>query len=95
MEGLEMLWLYMAGAGAGALFGLLRLRVLAVLAGSVVLMAIAILLAALGHWPLLEAVVNVFLLLATLQFSYLAALLLSSATRVASRDRIDASTRRM
>jgi hypothetical protein len=90
MEGMDMLWLYIAAAGAGALLGLLRLRVLAVLAGSVVLMAITILFAAPGHWSLLGTVVNLFLLLATLQFSYLGALLLSSAKRVASRDRVDA-----
>jgi len=94
MEGQDMLWLYIAAAGAGALLGLLRQRVLAVLAGSVVLMAITILFAAPGHLSLLETVVNLFLLLATIQFSYLAALLLSSATRVASRDRFDTSTRR-
>jgi len=90
-----MLWLYIAAVGAGALLGLLRLRVLAVLAGSVVLMAVTIFFAALGHGPLLQTVINLFLLLATHQFSYLTALLLSSATRVASRDRVDGSTCRM
>jgi len=95
MEGLNMVWLYVATAGAGALLGLLRLRVPAIVWGSVVLMAITIPLVALGHWPPLETVINLLLLLPTLQFSYLAALLLSSATRVASRDRVDASTRRM
>jgi len=95
MEGLAMLWLYVAVAGAGALLGLLWLRVLAVLAGSVVLVAITIVLAALGHWPLLEAIINAFLLLATLQVSYLTTFMLSNALRVASRDRFDISTRRM
>jgi hypothetical protein len=40
----------------------------------VVLVAVAIVMAALGHWTPLEVVINVFLLLATLQFSYLVAL---------------------
>ena len=74
MEGLTMLWLYIAAAGVGSLLGLLWLRLLALLAGSVVLVAVAIVMAALGHWPPLEAVINVFQLLATLQFSYLVAL---------------------
>jgi hypothetical protein len=87
MESVDMLWLYIAAAGAGTLLGLLRLRVLAVLAGSVVLMSITILF---GRWSLLGTVVNLFLLLATLQFSYLGALLLSSVMRIASRDRVDA-----
>jgi hypothetical protein len=94
MEDLAMLWFYLVAAGAGALLGLIRLRILAVLAGSVGLVAVSIVLAALGHWSLLEAVINMFLLLATLQFSYLAALLVSSTMRVASRDRFDTSTRR-
>jgi hypothetical protein len=68
-----MLWLCIAAAGAGALLGLLGLRVLAVLAGSVVLVVITVALAAFGHWPLLEAVINAFLLLAIFQFTYLAA----------------------
>jgi len=76
MEGLTMLWwLYIAAAGVGALRGLLWLRLLAILTGSVVLVAGAIVMAALVHWPPLEAVINVFLLLATLQVSYLVALL--------------------
>jgi hypothetical protein len=95
MEGMAMLWLYIAAAGAGALLGLLRLRVLAVFAGSVVLVAITVVLAALGHWPILGAIINVFLVLAALQLSYLAAVVLSNATRVVSRDRFDTSTRRM
>ena len=74
MEDLTTLWLYIAAAGVGALLGLLWLRLLALLAGSVVLVAVAIVMAALGHWPPLKAVINVFLLLATLQFSYLVAL---------------------
>ena len=80
-----MLWLYIAAAGVGALLGLLWVRLLALLAGSVVLVAAAIVMAA-GHWPPLEAVINVFLLLATLQFSYLVALV-----RIASQDRFDVS----
>jgi len=60
-----------------------------------VLVAITIVLAALGHWPLLEAIINAFLLLSTLQLSYLTTLMLSNALRVASRDRFDISTRRM
>jgi hypothetical protein len=48
-----------------------------------------------GHWSLLQTVVNLFLLLATLQFSYLAALLLSNTRRVASRDHIDAPYNQM
>ena len=95
MEGMSMLWLYIAAAGAGALLGLLRLRVLAVFAGSVVLIAITVVLAALGHWPILGAIINAFLMLTTLQFSYLAAVMLSNATREASQDRFDTSTRRM
>jgi len=95
MEGMSMLWLYIAAAGAGALLGLLRLRVLAVLVGSVVLVAITVVLAALGHWPLLGTIITVFLMLATLQFSFLAAVMLSNATRAASRDRFDTYTRRM
>jgi hypothetical protein len=75
VEGLAMLWLYIAAAGAGVLLGLLWLRALSVLAGSVVLVAITISMAARGHWPPLESVMNMFLLLATLQFSYLLALI--------------------
>jgi hypothetical protein len=95
MEDMSMLWLYIAAAGAGALLGLLRLRVLAVLVGSVVLVAIIVVLAALGHWPLLGTIINVLLMLATLQLSFLAAVMLSNAARVASRDRFDTYTRRM
>jgi hypothetical protein len=95
MEGLAMLWVCIAAAGAGTLLGLLRLRFQPVLVGSVFLVAINIAMAARGRWPLLDGIVNVFLLLTTLQVSYFAALILSSATRVASRDRIDASTGRM
>jgi hypothetical protein len=81
-----MLWLYIAAAGAGALLGLLWLRVLAVLAGSVILMAITVDWMTLQQRPFLEGVINVFMLLAILQFSYLAALMLSCAcTRAAFR----------
>jgi hypothetical protein len=94
-----MLWLYIAAAGAGALLGLLWLRVLAVLAGSVILMAITVVWMTLQQRPFLEGVINVFMLLAILQFSYLATLMLSCAwTRAALRgpfDSFDASTRRM
>jgi len=69
-----MLWLYVAAAAAGALLGLSSLRAPAVLAGSVVFVAIAVVLMAFRRWPLLEAVINVFMLLATLQFSYLVGL---------------------
>ena len=86
MEDVAMLWLYIAAAAVGALLGLLGLRVLAVVAGSVALLGITVVLAALGHWSRLEAVISTFLLLSTLQFSYLAAFLLSSVMRVGSRD---------
>ena len=92
-----MLWLYVAAAGAGALLGLLGLRVIAVLVGSVVLVTATVAFMAVRQFPLLEAVVNVLMLLATLQFSYLVALMLPAArTRAASsHDPVDASTRRM
>jgi hypothetical protein len=91
-----MLWLYIAAAAAGALLGLLWLRVLAVLAGSLVFVAITIGLTTIERWSLLEAVVNVLMLLATLQFSYLVMLVLSSAwSRVPSRGPFNASSRRM
>jgi len=69
-----MLWLHIAAAGAGALLGLLWLPVLAVPAGLVVLVALAVVLMTLRHWPLLQAIVNLFVLLATLQIGYLIAL---------------------
>jgi hypothetical protein len=91
-----MFWLYVAAAGSGALLGLFSLRVIAVLVGSVVLLATTVAFMTVEQWPLLVAFVNVLLLLTTLQFSYFLALLLPSApTRVASQDRFDASTRRM
>ena len=93
---LAMLWLYIAAAGVGTLLGLFWLRVLAVLAGSVMLVAISVVWMTLQQWPLLGAVINVFMLLATLQFSYLAMLMLSIAwTRLASRGLLGASTRRV
>ena len=91
-----MLWLYVAAAGAGALLGLLWLRVIAVLAGSGVLVAITVVFMTIRQSTLLEVVLNLFMLLATFQFSYLVALMLPAArTRVASQDPFDASTRRM
>jgi hypothetical protein len=91
-----MLWLYVGAAGVGALLGLLWLRVIAVLVASVVLVATAIVLMTVRQWSLLGAVVNLLILLATLQFSYLVALMVPSARiRVASHDTFDASTRRM
>jgi hypothetical protein len=91
-----MLWLYVVAAGSGALLGLFSLRVIAVLVGSVVLVATTVVFMTVAQWPLLQAVVNVVLLLATLQFSYLVALLFpGTRTRVASHDRVDASTHRM
>ena len=78
-----MLWLYIAAAGAGALLGLLRLRVLAVLAVSIILAAISVVWTTIEQWPVTGAAVNVFTLLATLQFSYLVVLVLS----VLGRDR--------
>jgi len=90
-----MLWLYIAAVGAGGLLGLLRLRVLAVLAVSVILVAISVVWMTFQQWPLSGAAINVFTLLATLQFSYLVALVLSSArTRSASRTLLGACTRR-
>jgi hypothetical protein len=69
-----MLWLYIAAAGAGALLGLLWLPVLAVPAGLIVFVALAVIFMTVRHWPLLQAIVNVFILLATLQIGYLIAL---------------------
>ena len=90
-----MLWLYIAAVGAGGLLGLLRLRVLAVLAMSVILVAISVVWMTFQQWPLSGAAINVFTLLATLQFSYLVALVLCSAwSRSASRTLLGASTRR-
>jgi len=91
-----MLWLYIAAAGTGALLGLLRLRVLAVLALSVILVATSVVWMTFFQWPLLGAAINVVTLPTTLQFSYLLALTLCSAwTRLASRTLLDVSTRRM
>jgi hypothetical protein len=91
-----MLWLYVVAAGAGALLGLLWLRVMAILAGSIVLVATTVAFMTVQQWPLLEAIVNLLMLLATLQFSYLVALMLpDSGTRVPSQEGFDASTRRM
>ena len=91
-----MLWLYVAAAGAGALLGLLWLRVIAVLAGSAILVATTIVFMAVRQSTLLEVVLNLLMLLATFQFSYLVALMLpAERARVASQDRFDAFTRRM
>jgi hypothetical protein len=92
-----MLWLYIAAAGAGALLGLFRLRVLAVLALSVILVATSVVwMTFFQPWPLLGAAINVVTLPATLQFSYLVALTLFSAwTRLASRALLEVCTRRM
>ena len=91
-----MLWLYIAAAGAGALLGLLRLRVLAVLALSVILVATSVVWMTFFQWPLLGAAINVVTLPTTLQFSYLLALTLCSAwTRFSSRTLLGACNRRM
>jgi hypothetical protein len=68
-----MPWLYLAAAAAGALLGVLGLRVSAVLVGSIVLAAIAVGLMPIRHWSLLQTAINVFMLPAALQFSYLVA----------------------
>jgi len=91
-----MLWLYIAAVGAGGLLGLLRLGVLAVLAVSVILAAISVVWMTFQQWTLSGTAITVFTLLATLQFSYLVALVLCSAwTRFASRTPLGACTRRM
>ena len=79
-----MLWLFIVAAGTGALLGLARLRVLAVFAGSVALAVTAVVLLSLAHWALLEIIVYTFMLLGTLQCSYVIAfviVLISSRRR--------------
>src|SRR5215470_10832635 len=72
-----MLWLYMTAAGAGALLGLLWRRVIVVVAASVALIAVAVVVMTLRQRSLLEVVVNIPLLLTTLQLGYLVALMLT------------------
>jgi hypothetical protein len=62
-----MLCLYVVAAGTGALLGLLWLRAPAIPVGLVVL----IVLMTLRHWPLLEAIIHAYLVMATFQLSYL------------------------
>jgi energy-converting hydrogenase Eha subunit A len=76
-----MLLLFIAAAGAGVLLGLALLRVLAVFAASVALGVTAVVWMILGQWPLLGAIVYAFMLLATLQCSYLVGLIFSSPAR--------------
>jgi hypothetical protein len=61
-----MLWLYVVAAGTGALLGLLWLRAPAIPA-----LVILVVLMAFRHWPLLEAIINAYLLVVTFQLSYL------------------------
>ena len=68
--GNDMLWLFIVAAGTGALLGLARLRVLAVFAASLALAVTAVVLLSLAHWALLEIIVYTFMLLGTLQCSY-------------------------
>ena len=65
-----MLWLFIVAAGTGALLGLARLRVLAVFAASLALAVTAVVLLSLAHGGVLEIIVHTFMLLGTLQFSY-------------------------
>jgi len=76
--GNDMLWLCITAAGAGALLGLALMRVVAVFAASVTLAVSAVVLMRLGQWTLLEAIVYTFMLLGTLQFSYLVGFIFSS-----------------
>jgi hypothetical protein len=77
-----MLWLYMTAAGVGALLGLLWRRVIAVVAASAVLMTITVVVMTLRQRSLLEVVVNIPMLLTTLQLSYFAALMLTPHHRL-------------
>jgi len=80
-----MLWLVIAVAGTGVLFGL-WLRVPALLAISATLVPIPVLLITLHQWSVLEAIAFLFLLLTILQIGYLIGLVLAYAwTRVAPR----------
>ena len=80
-----MLWLYVVAAGTGALLGLLWLRAPAIPVGLVVL----VVLMALRHWPLLEAVVHAYLLMVTFQLSYLVGACTRSVQRPISRNRLE------
>ena len=72
-----MFWLIASAASTGILLGL-WLRVSSVLAASLlVVVASATLVPLLTEWSLLTAVVYVFVLLAALQFGYLAAALIA------------------
>jgi hypothetical protein len=80
-----MLWLLIAVAGTGFLFGL-WLRVPSIVGVSAALVPTPVLLITLKQWPLLEAIGFLFLLLTILQIGYLVGLLLSFAwKRVAPR----------
>jgi hypothetical protein len=70
--GINMLWLFITASGAGMLLGLGQLRVATLIAASVALAVTALVLLRLGQWPLLEAILYTFMLLITLQCSYLA-----------------------
>jgi len=74
----DMLWLFITAAGTGALLGLALLRVLPVLTASVALALTAVVLMTLGQRPLLEIIVYTFMLLTTLQCSYLVGFIYSS-----------------
>ncbi len=71
-----MLWALALTSGTGILLGL-RLRASAVLAASVVLVALCIIVMPFAHWSLLPAVAFIFGLLATLQCGYLVGLMLA------------------
>jgi hypothetical protein len=71
-----MLWLLVTASALGLLLGL-WLRVAALLGASVALAMTTAVLMALGHWSLLQAIGFIFILLSTLQVSYLGGLLLS------------------
>jgi hypothetical protein len=88
-----MLWLLIAVAGTGFLFGL-WLRVPSIVGVSAALAPTPVLLIGLKQWPLLEAIGILFLLLTVLQIGYLVGLLLSFAwKRVAPRYRISSDRR--
>ena len=79
-----MLWIFVTASALGISLGL-WLRVSALFVASVALVVTTAVLMALGHWSLLQAIGIIFILLSTLQVSYLGGLLLSGATRFASR----------
>jgi hypothetical protein len=72
-----MLWLLVSASALGLLLGL-WLRVAALLGASVALAVTTAVLMALGHWSLLQAIGFIFILLSTLQVSYLVGGLLLS-----------------